>query len=363
MARRSLLALSVAVGCVLLAAVAVSAQTAQPTLTVTHPVSFAISQPLSHVSPAASSAAPASSQAPRVIPLRPRPLTGRGALVPAPALQDGALQTTAGRLLELEDEGGKPRFPGIGANGSAPSDANIAVGPNHIVQMVNSEIAVYSKSGNLLAGYPKSLGSIFSSLGGSCTGEWGDPIVQYDRAADRWLLTQLESFNGPYGECIAVSQTNDPTGAYFLYAFSTGSDYVWPLKRSCKRLLTTMVRAFQITWIAKDVRATFRINSWSMAETGNHAVGTVTLSSVLCRLVVAAITARVASTSTAYRHWPCQPGGVRLHTVAKAGREDVLVYSLNRLMLCEAAQAERCDVHKHRPPLGDQLSPTWGSPC
>ena len=245
MARRSLLALSVAVGCVLLAAVAVSAQTAQPTLTVTHPVSFAISQPLSHVSPAASSAAPASSQAPRVIPLRPRPLTGRGALVPAPALQDGALQTTAGRLLELEDEGGKPRFPGIGANGSAPSDANIAVGPNHIVQMVNSEIAVYSKSGNLLAGYPKSLGSIFSSLGGSCTGEWGDPIVQYDRAADRWLLTQLESFNGPYGECIAVSQTNDPTGAYFLYAFSTGSNFndypkfgVWPTSTNSAYLAT-----------------------------------------------------------------------------------------------------------------------------
>src|SRR5215471_13584705 len=149
-----------------------------------------------------------------------------------------------------------------------------------------------------------------------------------------------------------------------VYAFSTGSDYVWPSKRSCKRLLTTMVRAFQITWIAKDVRATFRINSWSMAETGNHAVGTVTLSSVLCRLVVAAITARVASTSTAYRHWPCQTGGARSHTVAKASREDVLVYSLNRLMLREAAQAKGRDVHKCRPSLSDQLSHTcpnrWG---
>ena len=243
--KRTMLSLTVAVGCVLLAAMAVFAQTAQPTLTVTHPVGFAVSQPLSHMSPAANSAAAASSQAPRVIPLRPRPLTSRGALVSAPVLQDGALQTTAGAPLELEDEGGKPRFPGVGANGSAPSDANIAVGPNHIVQMVNSEIAVYNKAGSLFAGYPKSLGSIFTNLGGSCTGEWGDAIVQYDRAADRWLLTQLESFNGPFGECIAVSKTNDPTGAYYLYAFSTGSnlnDYpkfgVWPSSTNSAYLAT-----------------------------------------------------------------------------------------------------------------------------
>jgi uncharacterized membrane protein len=139
-------------------------------------------------------------------------------------LQDEALQTAAGSPLELEDEGGKPRFPGIGANGFAPSDANVAVGPNHIVQMVNTEVAVYNKSGSIFAGYPKTLGSIFTNLGGNCTGESGDPIVQYDKAADRWVLTQLESLSGPYGECIAVSQTNNPTGAYNLYAFSFGSN-------------------------------------------------------------------------------------------------------------------------------------------
>ena len=59
-----------------------------------------------------------------------------------------------------------------------------------------------------------------------------------------------------------------------------------------------------------------------------------------------------------------QFGGVRSYAVAKSFREDVLVCSLNRLMRREAAQAKGRDVHKRRPPLGDQLSHTcpnrWG---
>src|SRR5256885_740226 len=54
-------------------------------------------------------------------------------------------------------------------------------------------------------------------------------------AADRWLISQLGSFSAPFAECFAVSRTNDPTGAYNLYAYSFGNnlnDYpkigVWP---------------------------------------------------------------------------------------------------------------------------------------
>lgn len=76
----------------------------------------------------------------------------------------------------------------MGANGSAPGDPNLSVGPNHIVQIVNTQYAAYDKNGNIFPGYPKTLGSIFTALGGTCTREWGDPIAQYDKAADRWLL-------------------------------------------------------------------------------------------------------------------------------------------------------------------------------
>ena len=227
MRRRKLWVLLAALGCFLLAAGGTSAQSAQSNLTVTYPAGFAVSPPLSQIS---QSALPTVQT---IIPLRPRPLAGGGAL--APSLPDQALQTAEGWPLELEDEGGSPRFPGVGANGYAPPDPNLAVGPNHIVQIVNTRFAVYSKSGTILAGYPKTIGSLFSALGGSCTGESGDPIVQYDRAADRWLISQLGSFSAPYAECFAVSRTNDPTGAYNLYAYSFGNnlnDYpkigVWP---------------------------------------------------------------------------------------------------------------------------------------
>ena len=115
-----------------------------------------------------------------------------------------------------------------------PSDNNMAVGPNHIVETVNTEWAVYDKTGHILAGFPKSLGSIWTGLGGACTGNQGDPIVQYDRLADRWFLSQIGSEIVPYSLCQAVSKTNDPTGAYSLYEYSFNDfpDYphysVWP---------------------------------------------------------------------------------------------------------------------------------------
>jgi len=63
-----------------------------------------------------------------------------------------------------------------------------------------------------------------------CTDPSGDPIVLYDEVSDRWILTQfttrgLEIKNLPFFNCVAVSQTSDPTGAYFRYAFTTGNNF------------------------------------------------------------------------------------------------------------------------------------------
>jgi hypothetical protein len=142
------------------------------------------------------------------------------------------LQTAAGPRLDAATQ---PSFPGIGENGYIPPDPNIAVGPNHIVQVVNSEIAIFGKSGNLYSGYPKTLGSLWTNLGGPCTNNSGDPTVQYDKLADRFMVTQLGSLSSPYSECIAVSTTSDPSGSYYLYSYDFGSnlnDYpkfgVWP---------------------------------------------------------------------------------------------------------------------------------------
>jgi hypothetical protein len=120
-----------------------------------------------------------------------------------------------------------------------PPDPNGAVGPNHYVQMVNSSVAVYDKTGAQLMA-PKPINDLWSVTPNSeCfTHNNGDPIVIYDQLADRWLVSQfvVQASTENYAQCIAVSQTPDPTGAYYLYEFDqsadTFNDYphlgVWP---------------------------------------------------------------------------------------------------------------------------------------
>ena len=87
--------------------------------------------------------------------------------------------------------------PGTGLSGftvtGAPPDHTLAVGPDHIVAWVNSRYAVFDKLGNpLLPGNSVAGNSLFVGLGNVCeTTNRGDPILQYDRLADRWILSQF----------------------------------------------------------------------------------------------------------------------------------------------------------------------------
>ncbi|MDQ3714370.1 MAG: FG-GAP-like repeat-containing protein [Acidobacteriota bacterium] len=118
-------------------------------------------------------------------------------------------------------------FDGLSNNDNAaaygfravPPDTNGDVGPNHYVQSVNILTRVFDKSGNALTP-PFKLSSIFSVLGTTCSQRNdGDPIVLYDALADRWMLSQFCSNFPPFRQLIAVSQTSDPAGAYFVYEF------------------------------------------------------------------------------------------------------------------------------------------------
>ncbi len=119
----------------------------------------------------------------------------------------------------------------------SPPDTNGAVGATQYVQWVNAEFAVFDKAtGALLAG-PTQGNALWHGFGGGCeTNNDGDPIVQYDKMADRWILTQFSISTLPYLQCVAVSTSSDATGTYNRYAFSFGnvdySDYpklgVWP---------------------------------------------------------------------------------------------------------------------------------------
>ena len=107
----------------------------------------------------------------------------------------------------------------------APPDTDGDVGPNHYVQMINLVTTIYDKGGNVLLG-PVPSNVFWDGFGGLCeTTNQGDPIVLYDETADRWLVSQFafdDAFT-VFSQCVAVSQTADPTGAYNRYEFSFNS--------------------------------------------------------------------------------------------------------------------------------------------
>jgi len=135
--------------------------------------------------------------------------------------------------------------------GNNPSDNSMAVGPNHVVETVNSRISVYTKKG---AAYAKSgtplfgpIGShvLFSGFGGECERSAnGDFVVRYDQLANRWLYVMplfrravavpAGKTEAPYGMCYALSTSSNPLGPYNRYYFERDlfPDYprpaIWP---------------------------------------------------------------------------------------------------------------------------------------
>jgi hypothetical protein len=110
-----------------------------------------------------------------------------------------------------------------------PPDPVGDVGPNHYVEMINLVFGVFDKAGNKLLG-PVDTGTLWADFPiEDCTDPSGDPIVVYDQFVDRWILTQfttrgLDDPSLPFYNCVAISQTGDPTGAYYRYAFITQED-------------------------------------------------------------------------------------------------------------------------------------------
>jgi hypothetical protein len=207
------------------------AQQAGPTPTFSTAVAFDVSPALRDL--ASAKRAPSLSTSTEVQEVRPE----RGPIVPDKGFAgDGAVQTTAIRaaaqiapqipapLVNFEGLSNQDNFNVFGFRVNPP-DPNGDVGPNHYVEMINLVFGVYSKTGALLLG-PIDTGTLWAGFAvPDCTDPSGDPIVLYDQFADRWLLTQFTTRGPTYYNCVAISQTGDPTGAYFRYAFSTGVNF------------------------------------------------------------------------------------------------------------------------------------------
>jgi hypothetical protein len=161
---------------------------------------------------------------PRLLKILPTGPTVSAAEYPLPdvALQQAALPPVAANLGLNIDGLGQGQYGFLLE--FSPPDTNGAVGATQYVQWVNAEFAVFDKvTGALLAG-PTEGNALWAGFGGGCeSNNDGDPIVQYDKMANRWVLTQFSFSTLPYTECVAISTTSDATGTYNRYAFSFGN--------------------------------------------------------------------------------------------------------------------------------------------
>jgi hypothetical protein len=189
---------------------------------------------------------------------------GRAPANPAPIVTPPVPEIgTAGAAVEQSAQGTRlplavvTGFDGLGngftgatrvaSAGRGGIDISLAVGPDHIIEILNGNMVVYSKkgkryptTGNLIYGAVPN-NTVFTNFGTRCgVSNNADSVVRYDQLADRWLIVvpvftrPPDNPQGPYAMCYAVSATPDPLGPYYRYEFERPlfPDYprpaVWP---------------------------------------------------------------------------------------------------------------------------------------
>lgn len=102
-------------------------------------------------------------------------------------------------------------------SGLTPPDAEIAVGQDHIVEVVNSTLAVYEKrTGVELSRVDMDV--LFASACGS-GGFYFDPVAVYDDENDRYVVSIIVDEGSSNHFCVAASQADDPTKGWYVYNF------------------------------------------------------------------------------------------------------------------------------------------------
>ena len=170
-----------------------------------------------------------------VLPVRHRP----GAATAIAGGPDPVVQSSGGALVAATVG---LNFDGVrNLSGLVPPDTNASVGSTQVVETTNVSYQVFSKTTGASVLGPVALSSVWSGFVGTLCGKttvnYSDPIVLYDKAAGRWLITIL-AFNNALtsnSQCVAVSTGSDATLTYNRYEISFGKnlpDYpkfgVWP---------------------------------------------------------------------------------------------------------------------------------------
>ena len=113
-----------------------------------------------------------------------------------------------------------------------PPETEADIGPDDFVQWADGRVEVVDRTGKLLLG-PVPGNTVWSGFGGLCeASNQGHLLVRYDRAGDRWVLSQFAyGVNdrgiavAPYYQCVAVSANRDPTDELNRYSFLVSNTY------------------------------------------------------------------------------------------------------------------------------------------
>lgn len=125
-------------------------------------------------------------------------------------------------------------WPSIGPTGWVPPDPCLAVGPNHVVVVVNQSIGFFTRAGaqQFLAPMNSTGNPGFFETVGASTFVF-DPKCFYDHYAGRFVVVAPEVYDGTDEAyiCIAVSDDSDPNGVWYKYrtdaVVTVGSTTYW----------------------------------------------------------------------------------------------------------------------------------------
>jgi hypothetical protein len=218
---RRLTVLAASLGGLMVVGMPAASQEASPVHEASYPVQ--LTSPVPGLPPPTHPSGP-----PREIPLYGPPFRPGSGNVADPVLQTSTPTPAAAQALG-QWEGLGEGYPGFTVS-AVPPDPNIAVGPHHIVQWVNNALVIFDKQGNQLQAPVAD--STFWGAFSTCYqgGGFSDPIVKYDRAADRWLVGEVALPALPlfcqHTQCFAVSKTSNPTWAADANGNNT-SYYLW----------------------------------------------------------------------------------------------------------------------------------------
>lgn len=147
--------------------------------------------------------------------------------VARPAPEDRARPDTESRATcpSLVDPTITASFSGLEDGAvTIPPDTMGAVGPNHVVTMLNDRVRIQTRTGTDLG--TVSLSSFWAP---ALPNAPFDPVIHFDALSDRWIAC-VDSHRRSASSAVlfAISSTSDPTGAWSFYSIDTDStDVGW----------------------------------------------------------------------------------------------------------------------------------------